>query len=438
MATIARLAGPIVGGQLALTGLNFIDTVMAGHLGPRELAAVAVGASVWSSLNMLLLGTLLAVPPFVAQLDGAGRLDRVGPLARQAAWLAAGLGVLLAASAAAVRPLLAAVQVQPDLVPLTVGYLRALAWGIPAYGLYLVLRFTSEGLGATRPVLYFGVLALPVNALGNWLLMYGKGGLPRLGAVGCGYATAIVWGAQLTGMLLYVALHPRYRHLGLFARLEPPRLRRIGELLRVGAPVAFTLFVEVSIFAAVALIMASLGTRVVAGHQVAINFASMTFMVPLGLAMAITVRVGNAVGRRDPAGVRFSATVGIGMALAFQAVAAAVMLLFPRAVAGLYTDDAGVIAIAAELLLLAALFQLSDGLQAAAAGALRGVKDTAVPMAIVVVAYWLIGLPLGHALAFRFDLGARGLWMGLIAGLTAAAALLTVRFRRVAARPERW
>ena len=434
-ATIARLAGPVVGGQLAITGLGFIDTLMAGRLGPETLAAVAVGASVWASLNMFLLGTLLAVPPFVAQLDGAGRLERVAPLARQAAWLALGLGLLLAGAAAAARPLLVALDVQPEIVPLTLGYLHALAWGIPAYGLYLALRFLSEGLGATRPVLYFGVLGLPVNALGNWLLMYGRGGFPELGAVGCGYATAAVWVAQLVGILLYVVLHPRYRHLGLFSRLEAPHLRRIGEILAVGAPIAVTLFVEVSVFAAVALLMASMGTYQVAGHQVAINFAAMTFMVPLGISMAISVRVGNAVGRRDAPGVRFSARVGTGLALGFQAVAAMVMLLFPRAVARLYTSDPRVVAVAAELLVLAALFQLSDGVQASAAGALRGVRDTRIPMAIVVVAYWLIGLPLGWWLAFGLGLGARGLWMGLIAGLTAAAALLAVRFHRVAARP---
>jgi MATE family multidrug resistance protein len=178
-----------------------------------------------------------------------------------------------------------------------------------------------------------------------------------------------------------------------------------------------------------------MGTYQVAGHQVAINFAAMTFMVPLGISMAISVRVGNAVGRRDAPGVRFSARVGTGLALGFQAVAAMVMLLFPRAVARLYTSDPRVVAVAAELLVLAALFQLSDGVQASAAGALRGVRDTRIPMAIVVVAYWLIGLPLGWWLAFGLGLGARGLWMGLIAGLTAAAALLAVRFHRVAARP---
>jgi MATE family multidrug resistance protein len=239
-------------------------------------------------------------------------------------------------------------------------------------------------------------------------------------------------------MLVYVARHARYRDLGLVARFDRPDRPAISRLLRVGLPAGAMVFVEGSIFAAVALIMGTLGTRVVAAHQVAINFAAITFMVPLGLSMAISVRVGQAVGRRDPAAVRFAAGVGIAMALACQVVSASVMAFAPRAVAGLYTDDAEVIALAADLLLLAAVFQLSDGVQASSAGALRGIKDTRVPMAIVVVAYWLVGFPLGWALAFAAGLGARGLWIGLIAGLTAAAALLAVRFHRVSARPERW
>lgn len=437
MAT-ARLAGPIVGGQLAFTGLNFIDTVMAGGLGPAALGAVAVGASVFSGLTFLPFGTLLAVPPFVAEMDHGGRRRDVAPFARQALWVAFGMAAAVAALLLAARPALAALGIQPEIVPIAGGYLRALVWGLPFWALYLVLRFTSEGLGASRPVLYFGLLGLPVNVLGNWLLMHGHWGLPRLGAVGCGWATSIVWLVQAAAMLVYVARHPRYRGLGLLGRLGRPDRAAIGRLLRVGLPAGTMIFVEGSIFAAVALIMGTLGTRVVAAHQVAINFSSITFMVPLGLSMAISVRVGQAVGRRDPAAVRFAAGVGIAMALACQVVSASVMAFAPRFVAGLYSDDAEVVALAAELLLLAAVFQLSDGVQASSAGALRGIKDTRVPMAIVVVAYWLVGFPLGWALAFAAGLGARGLWIGLIAGLTAAAALLAVRFHRVSARPERW
>jgi MATE family multidrug resistance protein len=308
------------------------------------------------------------------------------------------------------------------------------AWMMEIIGkgcVYLTLRCLSEGLGATRPTLYFALLGLPVTVVANRALMYGELGLPALGAVGCGWATALVWWAECLGIVVYVGLNRRYRDLELFGRLDRPRWRPIAEILGVGLPIGVSIFVEGSLFAAVALVIGSLGTEVVAGHQVALNFAAITFMVPLGLAMAVTVRVGNAAGRRDPAGVRFAALVGVGMGMLWQVAGAAVMLAFPRQVAAIYTDDPRVIAVAVELLFLAAVFQLSDGLQVGSAGALRGIKDTRVPMAITVVAYWLVGLPCGYWLAFGRRMGAAGMWIGLIAGLTLAAVLLVLRFVRV-------
>jgi MATE family multidrug resistance protein len=430
-AATARLAAPLVGGQLAGVGLHFIDTVMAGQLDARALAAVAVGASVWSSVNVFCLGVLLAIPPAVARLDGAGDRPAVAPFARQAFWVSLGLSALAIAAVSNVRPLLELVRVEPAIVPTVTAYLAALTWGVPAWFVYLLLRFLSDGLHASRPGLYFGLLGLPVNVAANYVLMYGKLGFPALGAVGLGYATAVVWWAQGLALLAYVALHPRYRALGLFARLEPPRRGEIAGLLRVGVPIGVAVFVEVGMFAAVALAIGSLGTAPVAGHQVALNFVAVTFMVPLGIAMAVTVRVGHAVGRGDPGAVRVAAFVGGAMAMLCQAASAGVMLLFPRQVAAIYTDDGAVIAVARDLLVLAAVFQLSDGLQVSAAGALRGLADTRVTMLVTVVAYWLVGVPLGWLLGFPLGLGARGLWMGLIAGLTLGAALLAARFLRV-------
>ncbi len=430
----ARLAGPIVGGQLAMTGLSFIDTVMAGRLSARDLAAVAVGGSVWSATGLFFLGVLMALPPSVAMLAGGGRERRVGPLARQGLWLSLGLAAVAVAVVCNARPLLGAFAVEPEIVPVVVGYLRAIAWGVPAWFAYLALRFVCEGLGDTRPVLYFGLLGLPVNALGNWVLMYGKLGFPALGAVGCGYATAIVWWTQLAALALYVGLRPRFRRLHLLARLDPPRRAALGELLRVGLPIGVAIFVEASLFAMAALVIGSLGTVAVAGHQVALNFVAVTFMVPLGISMAATVRVGRAAGARDAAALRRAAGVGVGLAMAAQAVHAVVMVALPRRIAGLYTGDPQVIAAAAELLLLAAVFQLSDGLQASAAGCLRGLKDTRAPMGITLLAYWLIGFPLGYALAVGRGWGAPGMWIGLIAGLTLAALLLAARLYRVTNR----
>lgn len=427
---ILRLAGPLVAGQLATIAMSFVDTAMAGRLGAEALAAVAVGASVWSAVMIFALGVLLAVPPAVSQLAGAGREAESGSLARQAGWLAVALGALSVGVVLNVEPLLRGIGVESAIVPTVVAYLRAVAWGLPALYLYLVLRFLSEGLSHTRPAMYFGILGLGVNVFGNWVLMFGHLGMPKLGAVGCGYATALVFWAQLAAMISYVHWGRRYRALELFSRLEPPRLRALGELAAVGLPIGVAVFIEASLFAGIALLMGSLGTGAVAGHQVAINFASVTFMVPLGIAMAITVRVGNAAGRGDAAGVALAGWTGIALALAAQVVAATVMVLAPDFVVGLYTRDPAVTKRAVELLMLAAIFQLSDGLQVGASGALRGLKDTRAPMLVTLIAYWLVGLPSGWLLTFRFERGPRGLWIGIIAGLTIAGLSLAVRFAR--------
>ena len=423
------LAGPLVGGQLAGTGLNFIDTVMAGKIDAIALAAVAIGGSVWVAISLFVTGVLMSLPPSVAQLDGAGRRDEIGPLARQAFWIWLGVSIVGCGSALLAGPVLEFVRVEPEIIPVAVAYVKALMWGMPALFAFLVLRFVSEGLGITRPALYFALLALPVNVFANWVLMFGELGFPALGAVGCGHATSLVWWTQFIGLAIYVARHKELRKLGLYRRPDPPDGRVLGDLLHTGLPIGFTLFIEGSLFVIVALFIGSLGTSVVAAHQIAINFVAFTFMVPLGISMAITVRVANAIGRGDPEAVRSAAWVGMGVVMAVQVIWAVVMVVFPRLVVRIYTDDAEVIALAVQLIFLAAIFQLSDGLQVSAAAALRGLKDTRVVLTITVVAYWLLGLPMGYYLGFTRELGARGMWMGLIGGLTVAAVLLLWRFR---------
>jgi len=290
----------------------------------------------------------------------------------------------------------------------------------------------SEGFGLTRPTMYFSLLGLALLGPVGYVLMYGRLGFPPLGALGSGIATACVFWIEALAFLAYIATRHHYRALALFSHFDRPKPQAIGELLRIGVPMGVSLFMEASLFVAVALAIGTLGTDVVASHQIAINVASVTFMVPLGIAMATTVRVGHAVGRGDAEGVRDAGLVGLGLTLIAQGVSAALMLTIPEHIAGLYTEDTGVIVLAAQLLILAGLFQFSDGLQVAASGALRGLKDTRVPMLITTFAYWGVGMPVGWWLAFRAGLGARGMWMGLIAGLSMAAVLLTTRFWRLA------
>lgn len=426
------LAAPLVLGQLSTIGMNVVDVLLAGHFNAQTLAAVAIGTSVWTLAIVAAIGVMLALPPSVAQLAGAGAQDKIGALFRQALWLALVLGMALFVGVRHAEPLLRAIGIGLPIVEDAQKFLCAISWGAPALTGYFALRGLSEGLALTRPTMYFGFLGLVALAPIGYVLMYGAFGLPARGAEGSGMATAAVLWLQLAAFIAYIAARGHYRAVGPFARFDWPHWRTIFGLLRLGVPMGVALLMEAGLFVAAALLIGSFGTTIVASHQVAINVASVAFMLPLGVAMATTVRVGRAVGRGDADGVRYAGFVGIGVSLLTQTLSCAVMALFPHAIAILYTDDADVAALAARLLLLAAIFQLSDGIQVTANGALRGLKDTAVPMVITVLAYWGIGMPLGYWLGVGLGMGARGIWIGLVAGLTGAAVLLLTRFARLA------
>ncbi len=430
------LALPLVVSQLSAVGMNAIDAVLAGHHGAATLGAVAIGASIWSLAMVVAIGVTMAVPPSVAQLDGAGRRDAIGPLFRQALWLAAGLGLLLWIALRGAVPLVRVIGIDPVLVDDVAGFLRAVSWGAPALAAFFTLRGMSAGIGVTRPTMYFSLMALVALGPIAWVLLYGGFGIPALGAAGIGAATAIVLWLEAIAFALYVLWHPVYADLALTARLERPQWPAIRELLRIGVPMGVTVLMEAGLFIATTLTIGTLGASIVASHQVALNVASLFFMIPLGIAMATTVRVGNAAGRGDAAAVRLAGHAGVALTLGTQAISATLMLALPVTIASLYSSDAAVIALAAELLVLAALFQFPDGIQVVANGALRGLKDTRVPMVITSFAYWGVGMPVGWWLAFPRGMGAQGMWVGLIAGLGVAAVLLLLRFRRLSRLPQ--
>jgi MATE family multidrug resistance protein len=426
---LAQLALPLVASQLSGIGMQVVDNVLAGHLGSRVLGATALGGNVYALALMAVLGVMLAVPPSVAQLDAAGRRGEVGPLFRQALYLALGLGAVLQQALWWGGPALVALSgVEPGIAGDAGAFLRALSFGLPALGLVTACRGLSDGLSLPRPGMVVGFAGLALLVPVGYALMYGRLGLPSLGALGSGAATALVLWAEAAAFLLYLRLSARYRGLGWERGERRPDPAALLGLLRLGAPMAASVLLEVGMFSAVGLLIARFGADAVAGHQLALNVAGVAFMVPLGLAMAITVRVGKAAGRGDATGVRSAGLVGIALTLLTQAVSCAAMVGVPGTIIALYTGDPAVTAQAVTLLGFAALFQFSDGIQVAANGALRGLKDARVPVAITVLSYWGVGMPLGWALAFPGGMRAPGLWIGLIAGLSCAAALLLLRF----------
>ncbi len=424
-AALLHIGAPLIATQLLQMAIGFFDTVMMGRVGPTELAAVAIGTGLWHTLFLFALGILMALSPTVARLHGAGQFAAIAPIVRQGLWLALLLGALCFIALRYSPILLAAVGVELAIISIADDYLRALSWGMWPIFIGMALRLFSEGIGRTRPVLLISIPALLINLAADYALIFGHWGFPALGAIGCGIATAL-------GMVL----DRRYRRYGLFQRWDWPNWRTLRPLLGLGLPIGISLFLETAVFAAVALLLGTIGAVAAAAHQITLNVAAMTFMIPLGLSMATTVRVGHVLGRGDPGAARFSGFTGVGLSGLFMAVMAALMFIGHQTIARFYTDDPAVIVVAAGLLQLAALFQISDGLQVGALGALRGLQDSRWPMLIVLVAYWLIAFPLGWLLGVYWNWGPNGPWIGLIAGLTTAAILLNLRFWRLSARLE--
>ncbi|NNE06280.1 MAG: MATE family efflux transporter [Xanthomonadales bacterium] len=427
-----ELAAPVMIGLVASFGMNFVDTVMAGRLADKDvaLAALATGGAVWSACLMFTIGTLMAVQPIVAQHDGAGQRLAAGAAARQAFWLALVLALPFTLIMGQGGEVLRLLDVEASIIPVADGYMDALAWGAPGMTLVFLLRFFSEGTGHTKPTMYIGLFGVLLNVPLNWILMFGKFGMPALGAEGCGYATSIVIWMQAALLLVYIRFHHHFRDYQPFAGLQRPDMVRLVELLRIGLPIAVTIFVEGSLFVGAAILIGRLGPLPTAGHLVAINFSALVFMIPLGLASAVTTRVGNAIGRGEPRAARYAGLIGLLIVLCSQSISAFIMIFFPEWVVGIYTSDPAIASVAVTLLFFAAIFQFPDGIQICSAGALRGLKDTLWPMVYNIISYWLIGMALGYYLTFNEGLGPSGMWMGMIAGLTAGAILMASRFWR--------
>ena len=435
---LIALATPILAAQLAQQALAFVDTVMAGRVSATDLAGVAVGGSIWGPIFLFLYGILLATTPMVAQLYGAGKLAETGPLARRG--LVAALPFMLI-SILLLRNadfIFVRMDVEPQVAFIAAEYLKAISWGMPAMALFFLLRNLSEGLGLVRPSMLIGLASIPVNVAANYIFIYGKLGLPAMGGVGCGWASAIsIW--FMAGCMLHTIWKLRQYNKTHFFDLEkksaPGGARQV---LKLGLPIGFSLLVEASIFALIALFLAPLGALAVASHQITLNYSSLIFMIPLSLSSAITIRVGHAIGRQRLDRARLVSKTGLSLSSTLALLTAILTLCFAESIASIYTHDRQLIEIAIGLLYLNALYQIPDAFQVGAAAALRGHKDTRVPLFMVVIAYWVIGLPLGYSLALTnfwgTPLGAKGFWISLIVGLSIAALLLGLRLLNVAGK----
>ncbi len=427
--TLLKLAGPLIVNNLSIAGMQFADAVMAGKLGAEALAAVAVGSSVWFMFFMLLLGMMMAISPIAARHAGAGNDHLIGRYTRQAVYLALAMAIpVIAISQYAVPGFLEFLTIDDSFRDITADYVAAISWGAPGIFVFLALRFTNEGVGYTKPIMWTSLLALVCNVFLNWVFIYGKLGAPAMGAVGCGVASAITMWVILLVLGGYMLLNPMYRRYQIFSRVAPVRPDVLKEIVWLGVPIAVTVTAEAGLFNAVSLLMGTLGANIAAAHQIAINFASTTFMIPLAISAATTVRVGYQLGRNEPDNARRSGLIGIVICTATMVVSAVILLIARDPIVSMYTSDPTVTSIAISLLLMAAIFQVADGLQVGAAGALRGYKDTRLPMIMTTFSYWVIAFPLAFMAAVVWKLEPYFVWSGFVAGLCVAAVLLSSRF----------
>ena len=418
---------PVAVVQVTMMLMGTVDTVMVGRVSATDLAAVALGNLYFFGAAVFGMGVLFALDPVVSQAVGAGDPVGVARAVQRGGVLAVALTVLATLLLLPARWVFEALRQPADVVPVAAGYALACMAGVLPFYLFNVLRQSLQAMHRMGPILLTVVAANLANVFFNWVLIYGNLGMPAMGAVGSGWATSL--SRWFMACLLLVLGWPVLRPSVLPLRPEALARAPLVRFLRLGAPIGAQQTLEFGVFGAAGLFMGWLGTVAMAAHQVALNLASLTFMVSVGVAQAAAVLVGNAVGREDPPGARRAAGAGLLTGAAFMACTAVIFLSAPAVFAHLYSADEAVVAVAVVLIPIAGIFQVFDGTQVVASGVLRGVGDTRVPMLVNLVGFWVVGLPVSFALGFGLDMGPRGVWFGLAAGIGAVALLLVARVR---------
>jgi len=369
--SILRVGWPLIVNNLAIMGINLTDTIMAGRLNTETLAAIATGGAIWTILFIFGMGIIMALSPITAQLVGSGQDKKVGSYIRQGLWLSIFIGIPLTLLGQNAEPAFAIFKLEPELISYASDYLDAITLSLPFVMFYMSLRMVSEGIGHTRPIMYITLFCVCTNIFFNWVLMYGNLGFPAMGAKGCGYASMLNFIIMAVFLTLYVKRTKVYEVLEIFKQFEWPNYKILKEIFALGVPISITTVAEMGLFACATLLMGTFGTNTVAAHQIAINYAAFMFMVPFGASAACTSVIGNLIGQNKLQAARHAGFTGISLSVGFMSLSAIVMILFAQSIIGLYTTDPVVATIAVSLLGVAAAFQIVDGLQVAALGALR-------------------------------------------------------------------
>ncbi|RKS87413.1 MATE family multidrug resistance protein [Orbus hercynius] len=441
---IISLAIPVIIAQLAQTGITFVDTIMAGHYSAAALSGVAIGASIWLPTILFGQGLLSVLTPIIANLNGAAKRDQIANHTRQGLVIASVLSLfimlflyhsdkIIALRSTAENP------IDPEMVYVAVHFLRAIMWGVPGFLFYLVYRFQCEGLSNTKPAMFIMFFALLANIPINYVLIYGKFGLPEFGGIGCGITAAIIFWLMFILIKCFTLFSDSQRDIRKTPLTQLINQTIIKRITLLGIPLALAYFFEVSLFAIIALMIAPLGKEAVSAHQITFTLSSMTFAIPLSLGVATSIRVGYLLGNKKPAQAKQTAYISLSIALICALVIAVLLVVFRSFLISWFTVDPVIVSICMQLIILLAIYQLSDYLQVTASNVLRGYKDTQSILYITLVSYWVIGLPLGYVLALTnwisAPMGPAGFWVGIIAGLSCAAVLLISRMVYIQKQP---
>ena len=429
---------PILITQVSMYAMNFFDTIMSGRAGASELAGVAIGSSLWVPVSTGINGILMAMSPIVAHYIGAQEENKIQFSVQQGIYLAIILGVIVSAIGYfLIDPILNLMDLEPQVRHVAKYYLISLGFGIIPMFIYNLLRCYIDGLGQTRTSMVIVLIALPINIILNYIFIFGKLGVPAMGGIGAGIATAITFFINMTLSIIIVHRVAPFRTHYIFRNWKKINLGEWVQQLRIGVPIGFSIFFEVSIFAAVTLLLSAYGTNTLAAHQAANSFASLLYMIPLSIAMSLTIAVGYEVGAKRMKDAKTYAYTGIVSGVFVSLFAGSIIYLLDTQVAGLYSNNPAVIELTKNFLYFAIFFQFADGIAAPIQGILRGYKDVNITFWMALISYWAIGLPSGFILANYTSMDAYGYWMGLIIGLTVGAITLFSRMYYLQRRLEK-
>ena len=418
---LIKIGIPIFGSQMSYMLMGATDTLIAGRASSADLAGLAVGNAFSTTLWMFVSGVLFSVTPIVAQLYGAKKYTEIGKKVREILWIALFLGLSICLILMNIGLFLDLLPIEEGITSISTEYLKAVSVGYAFITIFTCLRCYSEGMTLAKPVFYIAFGGMLLNIPLDLMFVYGWFGAPKLGGVGCGYATTIVSFVMMIALILYIYISKNYKKTELFSGYSPPSAETTKEVFKLGFPIGFGIFIELSMFSGAAIILGILGETVVASHSIAINIASLFFMVPLSIGLASATRVGNLIGEQNPRQAKVASYTTIYMCILGALINSLIIIVFRTSLVGIYTTDLLVLDLAVSLLIFAAIFQIPDGIQMGALGGLRGYKDTFIPMILLFISYWIFAMPIGYFLTntgFNKPLGAAGMWYGMIIGLS--------------------